>query len=167
MAINICAKNSYFERRQIAMSHEAFRRLVMIFLRYERKAICLPTQESLILRKDSRIFGFQRHVAVAREFTVYASDFDASRRRKKAVSPFSTAQAGRLQESEAPIVMKWVVAGFVVAIDRDALEAIDGPPCGSDRIRVSLNRMRKNVVCFYAQATTLETLFAAHSCNAY
>lgn len=29
--------------------------------------------------------------------------------------------------------MKWVVAGFVVAIDRDALETVDGPPCGADQ----------------------------------
>lgn len=63
------------------------------------------------------------------EFTVYPGDFDASRRRKETVPSFSTPQAGRLQESEAPIVMKRVVAGFVVAVDRDTLETVDGPAC--------------------------------------
>lgn len=80
-----------------------------------------------------------------REFTINTGDFDASRRRKETIAPFPTAQAGRLQEGEAPIVMKRVVAGFVVAIDRDALEAVDGPPCGADQSHSVIVSSRKNV----------------------
>lgn len=67
------------------------------------------------------------------EFTVDAGNLDASRRWKEAIPAFSASQAGRLQESEAPIVMKWVIARFVVAIDRDTLETVYGPPCEPDK----------------------------------
>lgn len=63
-------------------------------------------------------------------FTVHAGNLDAGCRWKEAIPAFPTPQAGGFQESEATIVVKWVVARFVITIDRDALETVDGPPCG-------------------------------------
>lgn len=63
------------------------------------------------------------------KFTIYAGNLEASGRWEKAIPAFPTPVAGRFQESEAPIVVKGIIAGFVVAIDRDTLVTIDGPSC--------------------------------------
>lgn len=81
---------------------------------------------------------------ICTSFTVYAGDLDASRCWKEAVPAFPTPQARRLQESEAPIVVKWVVAGFVVAIDRDTLETVDGPACGPEKSHSFINESRNS-----------------------
>lgn len=119
-------------------------------------------------RRVANYSGFVKHVAPKGvkghsksqkkrgSFTVYARYFDARGRREQTVAAFATSQAGRLQESEASVIVKRVVAGLIVAVDRHALETVDGPA------------WRKRKKSRQAKRMTLSTIAsAAGSRNSY
>lgn len=57
--------------------------------------------------------------------TIDPGELDASGGREETIPTLAASEAGWLQKLEAAVVVEWVVAGLVVATDRDALETVD------------------------------------------
>jgi hypothetical protein len=62
--------------------------------------------------------------------TVTTGELQTSRGRKEAIASFTSAQTGRLEEITGEVIVEGIFAGGILAVHRDALEAIDCVHCG-------------------------------------
>lgn len=69
---------------------------------------------------------------VEHPLTIVAGDLNAGGGREEAVAALATAHAGRLEDGGGVVVMKWIVAGPVGAVIRNALEAVYAVACRSE-----------------------------------
>lgn len=84
----------------------------------------VPSVNSIIL--------LSTHFQLEHSLTIVAGDLDAGGGREEAVAALATAHAGRLEDGGGVIIMKWIVAGLVGAVIRNALEAVYAVACRSE-----------------------------------